>query len=47
VLRHVRRLVQGTLAKRHRELFMGVGGWVGISGVVGALGRRSAAAIFS
>jgi hypothetical protein len=29
VLRHVRRLVQGTLAKRHRELFMGVeeGGW--------------------
>jgi hypothetical protein len=26
VLRHVRRLVQGTLAKRHRELFMGVEG---------------------
>ena len=26
VRRHVRRLVQGTLAKRHRELFMGVEG---------------------
>jgi hypothetical protein len=25
VLRHVRRLVQGTLAKRHRRLFMRVG----------------------